>query len=93
MIELLRQPIHEPSGALTIGVWGGWKVKITPMIDSDYLVLAPKKIPGTFDYAWVYPTGDHALRAAYTWDPATEAEPPGYLRRIGTPRTAGETAA
>lgn len=93
MIELLDEPTIGEYGVVTIGQWGGWLVQVMPMIFNDRLVLTPDWAEGAvYDYGWCYPKGA-AHVAALGWDPATEAEPPGYIKAVGfRRREAGETA-
>lgn len=93
-MKLLDAPTVDAWGTVTIGRWGGWLVQVMPMIFNDRLVLTPEQFEGAFyDYGWCYPKGGAAHLAALAWDPATEAEPTGYIKAVGwRSRAAGEQA-
>jgi hypothetical protein len=92
-VEWLQEPTTDAYGTVTIGSWGGWSIQICPMLFNDRLVLTPEACPLVYDYGWCYPKGGAAELAARAWDPATQAEPIGYIKAVmATPRRAGETA-
>lgn len=92
-VEWLDEPEVDGYGRVTIGRWGGYCIDIVPMIFNDRLVMTPVATPDVYDHGWCYPQGAAAVAAALAWDPATEAEPVGYLKRATlTVRRAGETA-
>jgi len=86
------EPITDEYGTVTIGQWGGWLIQVMPMLFNDRLVLTPESFPLCYDYGWCYPKGGAAHLAAKVWNPQTEAEPAGYIKAVGPPRRAGETA-
>lgn len=87
------EPTTDGYGRMTIGRWGGYLIDICPMLFGDRLVLTPESCTGVYDHAWCYPKGGAAVLAALAWNPATEAEPAGYIKRAKPgERRAGETA-
>jgi hypothetical protein len=86
-------PETDGYGRMTIGRWGGYFIDICPMLFNDRLVLTPEHDTDVYDYGWCYPKGNAAVLAAFDWDPETQAEPAGYIKRATpTVRTPGETA-
>lgn len=78
---------------MTIGEWGGYTLKICSMGFNDCIVMTPFASPETYDHGWCYDKGGLAFVALIAWDPATEAEPPGYKKRATRgQRRPGETA-
>lgn len=93
-VEWLDEPTRDEYGTVTLGRWGGWLIQIMPMLFNDRLVLTPEGFPCVYDYGWCFPKGGAAHLAALAWNPATEAEPAGYIKAIymGRLRRVGETA-
>ncbi len=60
------------------------------MLFNDRLVMTPQQSWGTYDYAWCYPKGGAAYLAAAVWDPQTQAEPVGFIKRVLGNREPGE---
>lgn len=89
-MNLLAEATIDRYGVITIAEWGGWWVQIMPMIFNDRVVLTPKAAPMFVDYGWCYPKGPAAFLAIRAWEPATEAEPVGYIKAVGGPRRVGE---
>lgn len=91
----LDEPMVDGYGTVTIGSWGGWLIQVCPMIFNDRLVLTPETALGAYDFGWCYPKGGAASLAAHLWNPATEAEPVGYIKAVRPvgERVAGVTAA
>lgn len=56
-------------------------VEIVPMIFNHRVVLTPKAHLDTYDAGWCYPSMATALQAVLGWDPATQPEPTGYVKR------------
>ncbi len=83
--------VSDGYGTLRIGEWGGWYVEIQKMIYNDRIVLSPTRLPLVYDYGWCLHPG-FAVVAARAWNPQPEAEPPGFIKRIGARRWPGETA-
>lgn len=92
-IEWLNEPTVDGYGAVTVGEWGGYLVQILPMIFNDRLVLTPERARGVYDYGWCFAKGGAAMLAAMVWNPATQAEPVGYIKAVIPGRVAGELAA
>jgi hypothetical protein len=91
-VAWLDEPVIDEYGTVTIGSWGGWLIQVCPMLFNDRLVLTPQDNPLVYDYGWCFPKGGAAVLAAMVWDPATQAEPVGYIKAVmTTPRRAGET--
>lgn len=57
-------------------------VHIIPMIFNHRMVLTPKTDTYTYDVGWCYPSEQAAFAAWDAWDPATQPEPTGYIKRI-----------
>jgi hypothetical protein len=92
--EWFDEPTVDGYGRITLGRWGGWTIDICPMLFNDRVVLTPEANPGVYDYGWCYPKGGAALLAALAWNPATEAEPAGYIKAVRfNTRQPGEVAA
>ncbi len=80
-------------GTVTVGEWGGYLIQIMPMAFNDRLVMTPKSCLGVYDYGWCFPKGAAPLLAAMVWNPQREAEPKGFIKRVGhPPRLAGQKA-
>jgi hypothetical protein len=58
-------------------------IDIIPMLFNHRVVLTPKADLRCYDVGWCYPSLVAAVDALAAWDPATEPEPVGYLKRIG----------
>ena len=88
-ISFLIVPAPEPLTEVVIGHYGGWQLRIMAMIFNNRLIMTDGS--GFYDFGWCFPKGGAALLAALAWDPDTEAEPAGYIKRahLGPPRTAG----
>ncbi len=89
----LDEPKVDEYRTVTLGSWGGWHIQIMPMIFNDRVVLVPENNPLMIDYGWCFPKGGAAAQAAYAWNPATQAEPAGYIKAVLPGRKPGETAA
>lgn len=76
----------------TLGYWGGYLVQVVRTAFDERLVLSPDEVRRGYDLAWCYPPGG-ARAAAMTWDPGTDAEPAGFVRRahLGAGRLPGST--
>jgi hypothetical protein len=93
-VEWLEAPTVDGYGRVTLGRWGGYLIDVCPMLFGDRLVMTVESDPDVYDHGWCYPKGGAAVLAALAWDPATEAEPAGCIKRATSPvRRAGETAA
>lgn len=79
-------------GVMTVGDWGGYLIQIMPMAYNDRLVMTPASLPSVYDFGWCFPKGPAPVLAALVWNPETEGEPKGFIKRIGSPRQPGETA-
>jgi hypothetical protein len=91
VMELLDPPEPHPLLGVVVGRWGGWLVAVMPMAYNDRLILAGDDGKYGYDHGWCYPKGGAAALAARVWDPETQAEPPGYIKRATPiPRAAGE---
>lgn len=77
---------------LTVGVWGGWLLQVTPMGFNDRVILTPQACPSIRDFGWCYDKGGSALLALLAWDPEIEGEPAGFKKRVGGLRRPGQTA-
>lgn len=87
------EPTTDGYGRMTIGRWGGYLIDVCPMLFGARLVLTPEATPDVYDHGWCYPSPAAAIFAAFARNPATEAEPAGYVKRATPgPRRAGETA-
>lgn len=62
-------------------------VDICPMLFNHRVVLTPKACTQFHDVGWCYPSLLAAVAAVEVWDPETELEPVGYLKRVGEPLT------
>jgi hypothetical protein len=58
-------------------------VDICPMIYNHRVVLTPKDALDCYDVGWCYPDLWAAVMAVERWDPASQSEPAGYIKRIG----------
>lgn len=86
-------PTADGYGTVTIGRWGGYLLQICPMIFNDRLVMTPESCQYVYDHGWCFQKGGAAALAALAWDPETEAEPVGYIRRVNLAvRKPGERA-
>lgn len=79
-------------GEITVKTVGDEVVQVIPMIFNDRIVISTDPRRG-YDHGWCYDKGGVALVVARVWDPATEAEPPGYKKRAteSVRRLSGET--
>lgn len=91
-VEWFDTPPVDDYGTVTLGRWGGWLLQVLVMIFNDRLVLTPENDPMFHDYGWCFRKGGAASLAAYAWNPATEAEPAGYIKAVRPGRKPGETA-
>lgn len=93
--------VLDDEALVRLGQWGGYWIDIRMMGFNERLVLTPQMHPtglwpgdNSYDHGWCYPRGGiGAITAALLWNPDTDAEPPGYVKRAtARPRVAGETA-
>lgn len=66
-------------------------IEICPMIYNHRVVMTPKSSPLTWDWGWCYPDLASALLAVAAWDPVTQLEPSGYMKRVGLPLPSPES--
>lgn len=92
-IRFYKRVSVDDFGVVSFGEWGGYLLQIHPMSYCDRLVMAPLVNPLMYGFGWDYTKGAWAIHAALAWDPQRQAEPHGYLRRIGTRRVAGQRLA
>jgi hypothetical protein len=93
-VEWLDEPEIDGWGRITYGRWGGYTLDVCPMLFNDRVVMTPEAFQDVYDYGWCFPKGGAAELALRVWDPATEAEPAGYIKAVGNRRrAAGDTAA
>lgn len=89
-MEFLDEPTSDGYGVVTVARWGGWLVQVMPMLYNDRLVLTPEAQQDGYEHGWCYPKGA-AVIAAAAWNPETQAEPVGYIKRVMPfTRAAGE---
>ena len=91
-IEFLDERMIDRYGVVTLGTWGGYLIQIMPMIFNDRVVMTPALCADIYDYGWCYPKGGAAHHAVMAWNPATQAEPAGYIKAIAPGRRADERA-
>jgi hypothetical protein len=76
----LERPAVDEVGTLTIGSYGGWAVQCHRMLFNWRLILG---LPGAqvYDFGWCYASIEALVAAVQVWQPQTEAEPLGFLKR------------
>lgn len=86
-MQLIDRPVLNDRAYYTVGETADFFVDIVPMIYNHRVVLTPKLPDGSaadwWTVGWCYPTLLAAVAAVTVWDPAFEAEPVGYIKRVG----------
>lgn len=74
-------PVYPGDGRVTIAEHDGYWLDIVPMLYNHRLVMTPKDSPYIYDHGWCYPTLTAAMVALLSWDPDTQPEPEGFIKR------------
>jgi len=75
-------------GTATLGEWGDYLIQAMPMLFTTRIVMTRKGYEDKwYDHGWCFDKGMGAFFATWAWNPATEAEPAGYIKAVAERRT------
>ena len=61
-----------------------WYVAVVPMLFNHRIVFGPQVTRTTeYERGWCYPSAVPAVIAALAWEPDTQDEPVGFVKRAG----------
>jgi hypothetical protein len=69
--------------AFGVGETEDYLIEVVPMIYNHRVVMTPKSCLDCYDYGWCFPSLLAAIAALRLWDPVTEREPIGFIKRVG----------